>query len=237
MALLAHGRELAAEAAERGTARVGAVAARHLLLDCEHPQVPFGLVVVEGDRQGTLGRRAPRPGRARAVRADCAQVTACGSHAGGGGVPVGDWPPGRSRADARSERRTLRAPPGARRWRPVLVPDRWRLSSGAAATSARWPRRADTALRARAVRADGGCCPAHGDPVRWPSRASSRHGRSPPESRAGCQSRRWHAARAGRGLRRGSGDPCWPHAPRQAVPPAARPSRRYAARGPAAARP
>lgn len=45
--LFAEGREVASDPCERGRADVGAEAAGNLLLDFEHAQVAFGLVVVE----------------------------------------------------------------------------------------------------------------------------------------------------------------------------------------------
>ncbi len=49
LALLAQGREVAAQAGERLGAGIAAEAARHLLLDLEPTQVALGLVVIEGN--------------------------------------------------------------------------------------------------------------------------------------------------------------------------------------------
>src|SRR5258708_27939745 len=51
LALLAQGRQIAAQACEGVRARVAAEAARHLLVQLEGPQIALGLVVVEGDGQ------------------------------------------------------------------------------------------------------------------------------------------------------------------------------------------
>jgi len=49
--LLVQRREVATNARERRSAAGCAEAARDLLLDFEHAQVAFGLIVIEGDRQ------------------------------------------------------------------------------------------------------------------------------------------------------------------------------------------
>lgn len=50
-ALFVQGRKIPANPTEHGNTRFGAEAARHLLLDFDHPQSTFRLIVVKGDSE------------------------------------------------------------------------------------------------------------------------------------------------------------------------------------------